>query len=346
MPADVETMFSVREIPWHGMGTILDAPPTSEEAIKAAGLDWEVEARAVFWQSKMNPTRFVEVPNRKMLVRTKDEQPLAVVGHQYQILQNLEAFQFFDPLVDSGIAVYETAGSLQGGRRIWIMARVKNSIKIGGSDEVRPYVLLCNGHDGDTGVLVQPTAVRVVCSNTLMASLGSGMVYKMFHRGDLKAKMEQAAEVIGFTKKRFEEMEAAWLLMQHTEITTERRVDYVRALIPDVPDSSSDLLKARCAGQRDKILELLENGKSVNVPHFDKGTVWAIYNCAVEFADWYMGKTTRDLPNYQLFGRGATFKQRAYTFAMQLARGLPMEVPRNGNQEGLQMNLDEGSGID
>jgi phage/plasmid-like protein (TIGR03299 family) len=346
MPADVESMFSVREVPWHGLGTILQEPPTSEEAIKAAGLDWGVEARDVFWASKMNPSRYVQVPNRKMLVRVTDEKPLAIVGHQYSILQNLEAFQFFDPLVEANIAAYETAGSLQGGRRIWIMARIKNSIKIGGNDEVRPYVLLCNGHDGDTGVLLQPTAVRVVCSNTLMASLGSGMVYKMFHRGDLQAKMEQAAEIIGFTKKRFEEMEAAWLLMQSTEITTVQRVDYVKALIPDVPDNASDNLKARCAGQRDKILELLDNGKSIGVPHFDKGTIWAIYNCAVEFADWYMGKTTRDLPNYQLFGRGATFKQRAYTFAMQLARGQPMVMERAGNQEGLQMNLDEGSGID
>lgn len=326
----VETMFSVREVPWHGLGVILDAPPSSEEAIKQAGLDWGVEARDIFWQSKMNPQRFVQVPERKMLVRTKDESPLSVVGRDYQVLQNLEAFQFFDPIVDAKIAAYETAGSLQDGRKIWILARINEDFQIGVGDVIRQYVLLCNGHDGNTGVMIQPTPIRVVCNNTLMASLGAGMVQHIVHRGDLKAKMEQAADIIGFTTKRFQELKTQYLFMASKTITTEQRIDYLRALIPDVSSEASPRMRSRVAAQRDGILQLLDTGRSTALPNFDKGTVWAIYNCAVEFADWSLGSRSRDIGNYQLFGQGALFKRRALDLAMKLADGKPLVDDPNG----------------
>lgn len=330
MSHEVETMFSVREVPWHGEGKILDNPPTSEEAIQAAGLDWTVEAREVFWRSRVSNDRYVPVPERQMLVRASDERPLSVVGRDYQVLQNTEAFKFFDPLITAGIAVYETAGALRSGNKIWILARVKQEFQIGPEDTVRQYVLLCNGHDGNTGILVQPTAIRVVCNNTLMSSLSTGLVYSMAHRGDLSAKMNDAAELIGFTKKRFEEMKLQFMLMETKEITTEQRVDYLKTLIPDAPKNASAAIHNRVAMERDKVLELLVQGKSNLITGFNRGTVWAIYNAAVEFADWYMGLRARDLTNYQLFGRGAIFKRRAMDLAMKMAKGEPLTEPLAG----------------
>lgn len=317
----VESMFSVREKPWHGLGQVLLEPPTSEEAIKQAGLDWEVEGREIFWKSKMNNMRFIPVPQRQMLVRTRDELPLSVVSSDYRVLQNVEAFQFFDPLVTAGIAVYETAGSLQQGKKIWILARIKKEFQIGPNDVVRQYVLLCNGHDGSTGILLQPTGIRVVCKNTLMNSLSTGMVIRMVHRGDVHRQMQMAQEVIGFTENRFKQLQSLYVAFNAREITTEERIGYLKALIPDAPSNASPRLKARVAGQRDGILRLLDTGESVKVTGINRGTIWAIYNCAVEFADWCMGERARDFGNYQLFGHGALFKQRALDIAGRLLKG-------------------------
>lgn len=331
MSHEVETMFSVRETPWHGLGHVLQDPPTSEEAIKQAGLDWGVEGRELFWKSKMNNARFTQVPERQMLVRTTDELPLSVVSTEYRVLQNIEAFQFFDPLVAGGVAVYETAGSLQSGKKIWILARIKEEFQIGAGDTMRQYVLLCNGHDGSTGILLQPTAIRVVCKNTLMNSLSTGMVIRMAHRGDVHKQMEMAQQVIGFTKGRFEQLKSLYIAFNAKEITTEQRIGYLKALIPDAPSNASARLISRVAAQRDSILRLLDVGESVKITGINRGTIWAIYNCAVEFADWCMGERSRDLGNYQLFGYGALFKQRALDLATRLLRDQPLtKEPETG----------------
>jgi hypothetical protein len=105
-------------------------------------------------------------------------------------------------------------------------------------------------------------------------------------------------------------------------------------------------MKTRVAAQRDQILQLLDTGKSVDLPHFNRGTVWAIYNCAIEFADWYMGVRARDFGNYQLFGQGALFKQRALVLADKLAQDLPLVSEPNG-MPGVAagaVDLDQGDG--
>jgi len=113
---NVTTMFSVREMPWHKKGKILNNPPTSEEAIKEAGLDWEVELKQMFWKDKIN-NEFYPFPNRCALVRKSDDNPLAIVSDHYQALQNRKAFEWFDPIVQGNQAVYETAGSLKNGQK-------------------------------------------------------------------------------------------------------------------------------------------------------------------------------------------------------------------------------------
>lgn len=339
MPAAVESMFSVREVPWHGLGKILDTPPTSEEAIVAAGLDWTVEERTVFWKSKINADKLVQMPSRKVLVRSTDEMPLSLVSNDYVVLQNTKAFGFFDAVVSAGLADYETAGSLNDGKKIWILAKVRKEVTVGKNDVLRRYVLLCNGHDGNTGILIQPTHIRVVCQNTLMASLATGMVHRIYHRGDLKQQLDQAQEIIGFTEKRFVEMETTFLGYKNFQPTPEQRAEYLRILIPDVGQEASDRLKLMVAAERDQVLKLLEDGKSNDIAGFDRGTLWALYNAAVEYADWYMGKRAKDVGNFQLFGRGAAFKLRALDLATKMLKGEPMsnESP-TGEAGGVMMD--------
>ena len=118
MAANVETMFSVRQIPWHGLGTIVEEAPTSADALHLAGLDWEVVQNPVFTGDGF------EIPNYKANVRNSDNSVLGIVTDRYKIVQNSEAFAFTDSIIDSGEVLYETAGSLRNGKTIWLLARM------------------------------------------------------------------------------------------------------------------------------------------------------------------------------------------------------------------------------
>lgn len=373
MSAAVESMFSVKLVPWHGEGTILDSHPTSAEAIRAAGLDWPVEARPVYWGKQVlgNPVpEPVLIPNRKAIVRVRKpvsdpasptvdmprEDLLSVVSDNYQPLQNEDAFKFFDPLVKSGDLVYETAGSLFDGKKIWVLARyLKRQIKIMGTDEVRPYLLLLNGHDGVTGISVQPTGIRVVCNNTLMASLATGHMINFRHVGDVTGEIEKAKEVLEQMRMTFDDL--AELYSHMAEIHLDE--DEITALIHDVccpadwrnevteqPDEGmiqrqgeiTPYKATRVSAMEAKIHALLNNGQGAYADTY--GTLWGVYNAMVEFADYYLGKRSGDRAGYQLMGEGARFKQLALAKSQRLiARRLNIENAETAAPEAAQLAL-------
>ncbi len=165
MSANVETMFSVRETPWHGLGRIVIDAPASREALELAGLDWQVESRNIYSGTG------TMIPGYRANVRSTDDAVLGVVSDRYRIVQNEEAFQFTDDLLGEGVT-YETAGSLQGGKKVCMLAKMPEKYIIAG-DEVTPYLVFFNSHDGSSGVKVAMTPVRVVCQNTLNLALGT-----------------------------------------------------------------------------------------------------------------------------------------------------------------------------
>ena len=136
MAANVETMFSVREKPWHGLGKVVMEAPTSAEALHLAGLDWNVVQEPIY-------TEFNEpVEGYKANVRDSDRKVLGVVSDRYKVVQNVDAFSFTDELIGKGVR-YETAGSLQGGKRTWMLARLPQKYIING-DEITPYMVFMN----------------------------------------------------------------------------------------------------------------------------------------------------------------------------------------------------------
>jgi phage/plasmid-like protein (TIGR03299 family) len=166
---DSDTMFSVRGTPWRGLGAVLDRPPaTVGEAIEASGLGWSVAKRRLAIDCGADlpdVLRYRGFTGHYATVRQDNDEVLGVVGERYRIVQNHEAFAFVDQLLGSLIH-FETAGSLHGGRRVWVLATLPDHVDAGG-DDVRPYVLLMNSHDGSTAVVAATTPIRVVCQNTL-----------------------------------------------------------------------------------------------------------------------------------------------------------------------------------
>lgn len=200
MSHEVESMFYVNETPWHGLGVKLESAPTTREAIVAAGLDWEVGQRPLFEGScstlgadgkETVPDMPVYGGNVGNLVfrkveghtnyRKTDGRILGVCGPGTGVLQNTEAFRFFDRFVDAKTAVLETAGSLRNGERIWILARLNlsPSVIVPGDE----YLLLSNSHDGKVAVRIGFTPIRVVCANTLAQAHfgGGGKLLRVHH---------------------------------------------------------------------------------------------------------------------------------------------------------------------
>jgi len=195
MAANVESLFFTgshddpRTVPWHHLGTAVADSPTSEDAIRLAGLDWRVESKEIFLADG------TKVPDAYANVRSSDNKPLGIVGNRYQIVQNSDAFAFTDALLGEGVK-YETAGSLCDGKIVWMLAKLPEKYKILG-DDVTPYVVFTNTHDGSGAVKVAMTPVRVVCQNTLNAGLRQAKrTWSARHTGSIDSKMQDAANTL------------------------------------------------------------------------------------------------------------------------------------------------------
>ncbi len=176
------SFFSVKEKAWHNLGQIVEENPTSQEAIKFAGLDYEVEKSLLFTKNRgitesqdglIMSNSELEVPNYFANIRTDNDTVLGVVGKDYQIVQNREAFSFFDSIVGGGEGIlYETAGALGNGERIFITAKLPDYIRVGNGDDItEKYIFLTTSHDGSGSITAAFTPIRIVCQNTLNASL-------------------------------------------------------------------------------------------------------------------------------------------------------------------------------
>ena len=189
MAANVETMFYTREKPWHGLGTGIAEAPNSADALRLAGLDWKVVQEPVYTDAGK------EIPGYKANVRDTDRRVLGVVTDRYRVVQNREAFAFTDALLGSGVR-YETAGALQEGRKVWLLARLPHEYIISG-ERISPYLVFSNTHDGSGAVRVAVTPVRVVCNNTLNLALRTAKRgWSMIHTGDIRGKIQEAEDAL------------------------------------------------------------------------------------------------------------------------------------------------------
>src|SRR5690606_36992227 len=163
-----------------------------------------------------------------------DEKPLGVVGGDYKIFQNEDVFSFFDTVVDDGDAKYETAGSLQGGAKVFLTAKIGEQFLINGEDAHDMYLLMTTSHDGTQSFRAATTMIRAVCQNTVTMALNNAKSkWSLRHKTDLKGKAQEARETLGLTFKyqaAFEEEVAALMAVEVEKDKFERMI---RGIIPD-----------------------------------------------------------------------------------------------------------------
>lgn len=322
MPANVQTMAYYGEVPWHGLGQQVPKGVTSEEMIRAAGLDWEVElrrargARQINRKGEFSRYEIVRVPRPKT---EESEVLLGVVSRRYQPLQNIEAFGFFDPIVGDAKAYFETAGALGEGERIWVMAKMPDAMKIVRGDECFKYLLLSNTHSGHGSVIVKFTTVRVVCQNTLMLAMEDGQkAYRVRHSKRMQFKLDELAGFLAITQKVFLKAERQFKLLAKVEMIDGRLEHYLELVFPR---SSTQKKNGATPPSWRFLREVFEGQPDLQVPGV-RGTLWGAYNAIARFED-YKQPQQEEQPDQRLerawFGGGADIKLKALVKATELA---------------------------
>jgi len=236
MAANVEIMFYTREKPWHGLGVKVETAPTSNEALIMAGLDWKVI------QQPIMTTEGKVIEGYKANVRDTDQKVLGVVSNRYKVVQNEEAFAFTDALLGEGVT-YETAGSLADGKRTWMLAILPHRYIIAG-EEITPYLVFMNSHDGSGAIKAAMTPVRVVCQNTLNLALSTAKrSWSTNHTGNISGKLEDARNTLQLANKYMVELGRGIEQLQRIKLTDKQVLEYIEYFFPVSEDMSSQQRK-------------------------------------------------------------------------------------------------------
>lgn len=312
-------MFSVKQTPWHGLGVILDAPPTSEEAIVAAGLNWEVEKRQAFFVNSNGKNQ--EIVDQFGVVRKSDEKCLGDAGKNWQPLQNKDAFKFFDPFVQSGEATYETAGSLEDGKRVWILAKINRApIEIVKGDLVEKYILLTNYHKAGIAVTGGLTPIRVVCNNTLTGAIKSSRsrLFKANHSSKMNQRLEDIQASIAEADMAFQRAAESYRTMARKSLSTKLIEEFLANTFQwQQTENLSKREESFKVKQTETILRLMETGRGADIKGV-KGTVWGLYNGITEYIQHEQGKSDETRLKNAWFGSGMALNERAYAEALRL----------------------------
>jgi phage/plasmid-like protein (TIGR03299 family) len=327
----LDSMMSVgdetdtRKLPWHyaqNKDMILriakDRKITSKEVNKAAGLDWNVyQTPAFIYPGEMAEARVdangyvIEpdisqafklvgtqreegkqpVPDYYLNVRDDIHRVIGIVKKRYRIFQNVEAPIFLDNLVDSGDAVYETAGSLHGGSQVWWLMKLPEGVNVAGDprEKVETYILLTNSHDGSTSIVVAVVPIRVVCQNTLAWSLKKAIrTTKVKHTGSAKEQFMEARRTleIGFTYQA--ELAELGDRMLHTSFSEAEFKAFLDSLVPTPEPVTKD---NRVSNQRG--ITMADNTKGgITQIYFNsdtqtniEGTLWGAVQACQFYSD-------------------------------------------------------------
>jgi phage/plasmid-like protein (TIGR03299 family) len=225
MAANIETMFFVRVAPWHGLGVSVDSALNSAEALQQSGLDWRVNQRPIMTDDG------TPILGYKANIRQTDDKILGVVTDRYKVVQNHDAFAFTDALLGEGVT-YETAGSLNGGRKIWLLAKLPERYNIMGED-VEPYLVFHNSHDGSGSIKVCMTPIRVVCQNTLNLALTQAKrIWTTIHVGNLENKFDEAHNTLALAGRYMDKLSDEFERLSRIQLSDNKVMEYIEMLLP------------------------------------------------------------------------------------------------------------------
>ena len=311
-------------VPWHGLGTKVEGlAMTAAEAIEAAGMDWTVATHEVFAHVPHADGLggyYAKAAGRMATFREDTGNVLGIVSNKYRPVQNTECFKLFDEIVGTGDAVYHTAGTLWGGRKVWILAHMGNGeYKLDNGDQLESYILLDNSHDGGSSMKIRMTPIRVVCSNTLATATRGDAAFAARHTSGITERAAEARDLLGLNKIYMERF-----LEQCNEVATKAfDIDQMHGLTYKLlgldKEKSIQAQRGVRATHGHRMVDLFWSGEG---NHGE--TRWDAFNAVTEFLDYERGSRSMDsvgstddlavskrLDN-SWFGDGATMRTKAW----------------------------------
>lgn len=321
MQNGVGQVFTVGTAPWHGLGTVLEKAPSVEEAIVAAGLNWEVRVQPLHMKFDGEE---LSIPSHNAMVRSTDKKVLGVVGHGYTPVQNKNAFAWFQPWIDAGEATLDTAGSLRGGKRVWMLAKTSvGTVEVVRNDPITSYILLSNGHDGSLALRCGFTNVRVVCANTMASAHGdqASKLLRIRHTSKATEALAQVQQAMNLARKEFETSVEGFRSLARKGVVTEDVQKYVRKVFaPKVTLKTANEVESDNERLLAKIIPLFEKGRGNDQPGV-AGTAWAMYNAVNEYLGFERGNSDDRRLDSMWYGDSARLNQKALDVALKFANG-------------------------
>ena len=316
MPAAVEQMMFVGATPWHGLGNKVDADIGVEDAIVAAGLDWEVGLK------DLQTVDGVPV-NHRATYRKTDGSILGVVGPRYTPLQNKDSFDWFQPFLDAGECALHTAGSLHSGQKVWVLAQLnRDNSEIVAGDEVSKFILLSNSHDGTTAIRVGYTPIRVVCANTLAwaHSNTNSQLIRIRHTRSSKNNLENVRDIMDNINAGFEATAEQFRFLASKDFNQADIRRYVKTLLGIEKVVDADI-KTRTRNILDEIIGIITDSPEQAMVG-TRGTYWAAYNGYNSYLNYVKGRTEDNRLDSLWFGAGSNENIKALNLAVEFANAV------------------------
>jgi len=318
----VETMAYAGQLPWHGLGVKVDDGIGVDDMIREAELDWDVIKVPSF--AEYNGEQIYS--GHDMLIRESDGQPLDMVKKNWVPVQNSEAFEFFREFCDAGDMEMHTAGSLQNGKRVWALAKVKDDFTINGTDKVDSFLLLTNPHMYGRAVDIRFTPIRVVCNNTLTLSLAQKGEYQISLNHKKAFCAETAKELLGVAKGKMDTYKEMAEFLSSKRYTPESLREYYTTVF------ANQNPKVKGIGFDPKIVVDFEKYGSKNAKrameviktqpgaHLGAGSYWQAFNAVTYLTDHELGREADSRLNSAWYGVNKVKKAKALETALEFAQ--------------------------
>ena len=317
-----EMMYNSSEKPWHGLGQPVPGECTTEEALKAAHLEWQVEKHPIYFKKEIldengSGSEEIPVPNYYTTVRADTMAPLGIVSERYTTIQNKEAFSFFDAALGKGQGQIETAGALGGGKKIFMLAKMPETFEALPGDPIDRHLLCHSSHDGSNSLEILFTNVRVVCQNTLSVALGNcSNKVTIRHTKGFEQNIEEAAMMLHKAQTYWERLQEVCTQLAKTSVTRVIVGSFLDTMFPTQYDKDTGEKKENRA--RDTVECLIENGAGTDLPGV-YGSAYGLFNAAGEYYDHYKGtRSSTSSWERTTFGGGDAFRSKALSTILEL----------------------------
>jgi len=329
-------MFCVgdRDAAWHKLGQRTPNAVEWREAMRLAGLDWRVCKQSLYDSRGQAVTAFG-------IFREEDGQFLGAVGERYTPIQNVQAFEFVDALLESANGShYDSAGALGNGERIWTAAKVPFDFETVPGDSLQTYLMFTTSHDGSGSATAKLTTVRVVCQNTLSSALnGAGEFVKVKHTRNAADRMRSAADAMRGVGQSVSALTDKLRRLAQVKVTRESMSSILDRLFPKPKDEKTST--TRRENILAEVLQCYERNDGDKIPSI-RGTAYNLLNAVTEYTDHYRtargGNILRDRADSAMFGSGEALKTDALEVILeQTANGPTVSrtfIPANSGSTG------------